>query len=102
RRDGGDKQGQPLLPLSMRSALTVPAAVLSALLAGPPAPARGERPPAAAAQSGIRVTFKLDPRLSGPTYGGERWVSPQTYSGANAQDAVEARVFAVDDKGRST
>jgi FKBP-type peptidyl-prolyl cis-trans isomerase len=48
----------------------------------------------------ITVSFKLDPRLSGPTYGGERWVSPPTYSGATAQDKVEARAEAIDANGR--
>jgi hypothetical protein len=48
----------------------------------------------------ITVSFKLDPRLSGPTYGGERWVSPPTYTGASAQDTVEARAQAMDAKGR--
>jgi len=56
----------------------------------------------AASPTTIAVSFKLDPRLSGPTYGGERWVSPPTYTGAAAQDTVEARAFAVDAQGRST
>ena len=30
------------------------------------------------------------------------WVSPPTYTGAAAQDTVEARAFAVDPQGRST
>jgi FKBP-type peptidyl-prolyl cis-trans isomerase FklB len=60
-------------------------------------PARSDAAPAASA---INVSFKLDPRLSGPTYGGERWVSPPTYMGANAQDTVEARTEATDAHGR--
>ena len=48
----------------------------------------------------ITVSFKLDPRLSGGTYGGERWVSPPTYTGANAQDTIEARVGGTNANGR--
>jgi FKBP-type peptidyl-prolyl cis-trans isomerase FklB len=45
----------------------------------------------ASAMTDIKVAFKLDPRLSGPTYGGEHWVSPSIYTGVNAQTTVEAR-----------
>jgi hypothetical protein len=48
----------------------------------------------------IQVSFKLDPRLAGPTYGGARWVSPPVYSGARAQASVEVRASAVDPGGR--
>ena len=43
--------------------------------------------------SRITVSFKLDQRLSGPTYGGPRWVSPPTLSFAQggAQLTVEAK-----------
>jgi len=47
----------------------------------------------------LAISFKLDPRLSGPTYGGERWVSPPAYIGATGQDTVEARAEAVGDHG---
>ncbi len=50
----------------------------------------------------IQVSFKLDPRLAGPTYGGDRWVSPPTYTGASAQNTVEAMARAVDAGGRPT
>jgi FKBP-type peptidyl-prolyl cis-trans isomerase len=50
--------------------------------------------------AGIRVSFKLDPRLATAPYGGERWVSGPTYNGASAQDTVEARAQGVDAKGR--
>ena len=56
--------------------------------------------PDASSLKAITVSFKLDPRLSDPTRGGERWVSPPTYSGANAQDTVEARAQGIDAKGR--
>jgi len=52
-----------------------------------------------AAASDIRFAFKLDPRLSGGTYGGERWVSPPTYTGISAQNTVEVRAKVVDAAG---
>jgi FKBP-type peptidyl-prolyl cis-trans isomerase FklB len=48
----------------------------------------------------IQLSFKLDPRLSGGTYGGERWVSPPTYMGASAQDTVEIKALGTDAQGR--
>jgi hypothetical protein len=50
--------------------------------------------------AGMAISFKLDPRLASGTYGGERWVSPPTYTGAAAQDTVDGRVEGVDAKGR--
>lgn len=47
----------------------------------------------------IFLSFKLDPRVLGPTYGGEHWVSPPIYTGARAQDSVETRARAVDARG---
>ena len=52
--------------------------------------------------TGIQLSFKLDPRLTDSTYGGERWVSAPTYVGANAQDTVEARAKVIDAKGQPT
>ena len=87
----------------MRSALAVSSIPLLVLaMATPsPTPAGGEKP-GAAADSPVRITFsfKLDPRVLGPTYGGERWVSPKTFTGATAQDTVEARAVVVDARGR--
>ena len=57
--------------------------------------------PKADGMARINISFKLDPRLSGPTYGGERWVSPPIFAGAAGQDRVEARVAVIDAKGRS-
>ena len=48
----------------------------------------------------IRLSFKMDPRLAGATYGGERWVSPPTYQGASGQNTVEAKASVVDASGR--
>jgi hypothetical protein len=41
----------------------------------------------------LTVSFKLDQRLSGPTYGGPRWVSPPTFTSAQGgnQLTVEAK-----------
>jgi FKBP-type peptidyl-prolyl cis-trans isomerase FklB len=55
--------------------------------------------PAGASLTGLTVSFKLDARLSGPTYGGERWVSPATLTGASGQDIVEAKAMGVGAKG---
>lgn len=55
-------------------------------------------------RSAIRISFRLDPRVSGPTYGGERWLSPPTYASAaqpGNEATVEARVHGVDASGRS-
>ncbi len=50
----------------------------------------------------IKLSFKLDPRLMGGTYGGERWISPPTYTGTNAQETVEVRAQVIDAKGKPT
>jgi Domain amino terminal to FKBP-type peptidyl-prolyl isomerase len=52
-----------------------------------------------ATASDIRFAFKLNPRLSGGTYGGERWVSPPTYTGVSAQSTVEVRAGVFDMAG---
>jgi hypothetical protein len=85
-----------------RRAMRIPLSVLAVVAATSTsaAPLAGEERGAPAARPSIQVSFKLDPRLSGPTYGGERWVSPPTYRGAAAQDTVEARAAAVDAAGR--
>lgn len=53
--------------------------------------------------TGITVFFKLDHRMSGPTYGGERWVSPPTFTFAQGgkQFTIEAKSQGVDARGRS-
>jgi hypothetical protein len=85
-----------------RRAMRIHLAVLAVVAATSTfaAPLAGGERGAPAAKPVIQVSFKLDPRLSGPTYGGERWVSPPTYRGAGAQDTVEARAAAVDAAGR--
>lgn len=69
-----------------------------AMLAVPSSPLAGGT--GAAPPAGIVLAFLLDPRLSGPTYGGEKWVSPRTYTGASGQGAVEVRAQAADALGR--
>ena len=75
------------------------AALLSVLLPSimPASPLRAE--PDADSLKAITVSFKLDPQLSGGTYGGERWVSPPTFTGASGQDTMEARVEGTTMKG---
>ena len=82
----------------MRTVLVAAVIALSMLtLAAPPRSwaSDAKAPPATA----ITFSFKLDPRVLGPTYGGEHWVSPPTYTGARAQDAVETMARAVDARG---
>ena len=55
--------------------------------------------PSDAAIADIKVSFKLDSRLTQGLYMGERWVSPPTYVGASAQHTVEAKVYGLDAKG---
>jgi hypothetical protein len=45
----------------------------------------------------LTVSFKLDQRLSGPTYGGPRWVSLPTFTSAQGGDqlTVEAKSQAI-------
>jgi hypothetical protein len=60
--------------------------------------AQADTTPAAAASTKIHVSFKLDPSVSGATYGGERWVSPQTYTTSpheGNETTVEARAEGV-------
>lgn len=94
----------------MRPALAGSMIALSTLTLAAPrwSRASGENaPPASASATAtalsaaprIALSFKIDPRVLGPTYGGEHWVSPPTYTGARAQDAVETRARVVDTRG---
>jgi FKBP-type peptidyl-prolyl cis-trans isomerase len=53
----------------------------------------------AAAVSDIKLTFKVDPRLTSGVYGGERWISPSTYMGATAQHTVETKAVGIGANG---
>ena len=57
--------------------------------------------PPTAAFTRILISFKLDPRLAGGTYGGEHWVSPDIFTGANAQETVEAKAQGIDANGQA-
>lgn len=86
----------------MRTVLAASAIAFATLaLAAPPRSWAGDAkaPPASASATTITLSFKLDPRVLGPTYGGEHWVSPPTYAGAQAQGAVETMARAVDARG---
>jgi len=50
----------------------------------------------------LKLSYKLDPRVSKSTYSGERWVSPPVYSRIETGKSVEieARVQAVDSQGK--
>jgi len=56
------------------------------------------------ALTGIRVSFKLDPRLTQGMYMGEQWVSPPAYgplvSSGNTY-TVEAKAFRLDAQGQA-
>ena len=52
--------------------------------------AAGAETKAGSSTAGIRVSFKMDPRLASGVYGGEQWVSPPDY--VTTQSTVEARV----------
>jgi FKBP-type peptidyl-prolyl cis-trans isomerase FklB len=54
----------------------------------------------AATVSGIRLSFKRDPRLVDPTRGLGPWVSGPGYGGATGQDTVEVRAEGVDAAGK--
>jgi hypothetical protein len=83
----------------MRSTVAALLLVVCAVAAPSPSSAAGEQP----AVANIQLSFKLDPRLAGPTYGStERWVSPPTYTGAHAQQTVDAMAQAIDARGRPT
>jgi FKBP-type peptidyl-prolyl cis-trans isomerase FklB len=73
------------------------AAILSGLALAGPLLCADEK---ATTLAGIHVSFKLDPRLTTGVYGGERWISGPTYTGATAQDTVEAKAQGADAKGR--
>ena len=64
--------------------------------------ARMAERPQESAIAAVQLLFKLDPRLLGPTYGGERWVSPPTYGPIlhpGSTYVVEARAVALNQEG---
>jgi hypothetical protein len=84
-----------------RSFAVAAALVLSAGIVGA---ASEQTSPAGTSVARIAVSFKMDPRLFGGTYGGERWVSGPRYSSAAQQGqeaTVEAKVRGLDAGGRT-
>jgi hypothetical protein len=84
-----------------RSLLAASAFVLSAVIVG----AGPEQTSAASSQvARLTVSFKMDPRIFGGSYGGERWMSGRTFSSAAQQGneaTVEAKVGGRDGSGRT-
>jgi hypothetical protein len=61
-------------------------------------------PAPATSLSDIRISYKMDARLSGPTYGGERWIVSSNFTGpvqTGKEATVEAKVDAVASSGAS-
>jgi hypothetical protein len=58
--------------------------------------------PGTAALRQIKVSFKLDPRLTKGLYMGDRWVSPPSYTriGEGSECTVEARAYGLEAKRR--
>lgn len=82
--------------------LTALAALLAVFPAGA-GKASQEAAGPAAALTGIKVSFKLDPRLTRGMYMGDRWVSPPVYTSTvheGKELTVEARAEGLDAGGR--
>jgi FKBP-type peptidyl-prolyl cis-trans isomerase FklB len=82
-----------------RASLLAVTAFFSVLLPGVVG-AQGASPAAGAAIASIQLTYKRDPRLVDPTRGLGPWVDGPGYTGATAQDTVEARAEGVDAAGK--
>ena len=82
--------------------LLVLAAFTAVLPAGVAHASREATGPAADSVSGIKVSFKMDPRITRGMYMGDRWVSPPTHIGVQAgkEITVEARVEGLDAVGK--
>ena len=63
------------------------------------AAAQNQAVPAAASLNDIKVSFKMDPRITRGLYMGDRWVSQAAYVGDGRSVSLEARVQGVDAKG---
>ncbi|HEY6000551.1 MAG TPA: hypothetical protein VI078_14795 [bacterium] len=85
---------------ALAASLLLSASCSPALSAPGPGIADGNTQPDALAA--ITVSFKLDFRMNGPSYGGERWVSPPTFTFAQGgrELTLEARAQGVDAQGR--
>jgi len=77
------------------------AALILVLLAGVIPVSQEAAAQAAASLNDIKVSFKLDPRITRGMYMGDRWISPPTYVGVGEgrEMTVEARAEGLDAKG---
>ena len=78
------------------------AALIAALPTGVGHASQKAAGPVAVSLPAIKVSFKLDPRITRGMYMGDRWVSPPTYSGVQAgkEITVDARVEGLDAGGK--
>ena len=78
------------------------AALIAVLPSGVANAAREAPTPVAASLPAIKVSFKLDPRITRGMYMGDRWVSPPTFTGVQAgkETTVDARVEGIDTGGK--
>jgi len=78
------------------------AAFMAVLHAGVANASHEAESPAVASLPAIKVSFKLDPRITRGMYMGDRWVSPPTYTGVHAgkEITVDARVEGLDAGGK--
>jgi hypothetical protein len=79
------------------------AAFIAVLPAGVANAAREAADPATASVAAIKVSFKLDPRITRGMYMGDRWVSPPTYTAAaqaGKEITIDARVEGLDPGGK--
>ena len=84
--------------------LLILATLISFLPAAVSRATRETAAPAASSVAGIKVSFKLDSRLTQSMYMGERWVSPPTYTGVRdgKEITVDARAEVISASGKST
>ena len=84
--------------------LLILATLISFLPAAVSQATRETAAPAAPSVAGIKVSFKLDSRLTQSMYMGERWVSPPTYTGVRdgKEITVDARAEVISASGKST
>lgn len=75
----------------------------ASLPASPEPPEPGRRGPPRGSVSRLKVSFKLDPRLTQGLQMGERWVSPTSYVSTQKGSLfiVQARAAGIDAEGRS-
>ena len=97
-------KGEKMIITTNLTRLIALAALIVVLLVGVIHAAEEGSGPAGVSLTDIKVSFKLDPRVTRGMYMGDRWISPPTYIAV--QDAkeltVEARSEVLDAKGKLT